>query len=290
MPRGPLPGSRGRRRAGPDRAGARRSAAAPAETAAGQARRAGRARAGSRDPRDRHRCGTARARRRDPPGSGEATGNRERGAEELRAATRIVNRALSALRAEARDPLVQEVGATQALAIRFGHGSGDELAEGRWTEARELPRHRAVGRLDDVAPQSRVAAVLAGRDEVHPAETLMLRARLDAHARKGRRGPPRTPRRERGARARTRGLAATSSSRSSPRSRRSWATPLPSRRARPSSSNSASSTGSASASAGVATRLSCPQVRALRGRRRARRPRHRPCAPPRPCRMASVPS
>jgi hypothetical protein len=109
----------------------------------------------------------------------EATGNRERGTEELRAATRIVNRALSALRAEARDPLVQEVGATQALAIRFGHGSGDELAEGRWTEARELTPPRR-GRLDDVEPQSRVAAVLAGRDEVHPAETLMLRARLDA--------------------------------------------------------------------------------------------------------------
>ena len=29
-------------------------------------------------------------------------------------------------------------------------------------------------------PQSRLAAVLAGRDGVHPAETLMLRARLDA--------------------------------------------------------------------------------------------------------------
>jgi hypothetical protein len=110
----------------------------------------------------------------------EATGNRERGTEELRAATRIVNRALSALRAEARDPLVQEVGATQALAIRFGHGSGDQLAEGRWTEARELAPPRR-GRLDDITPQSRVAAVLAGRDEVHPAETLMLRARLDAH-------------------------------------------------------------------------------------------------------------
>jgi hypothetical protein len=109
----------------------------------------------------------------------EATGNRERGTEELRAATRIVNRALSALRAEARDPLVQEIGATRALAIRLGHGSGDELAEGRWTEATQLPLPRR-GRLDDVESQSRVAAVLAGRDEVHPAETLMLRARLDA--------------------------------------------------------------------------------------------------------------
>jgi hypothetical protein len=99
--------------------------------------------------------------------------------EQVREATRILNRALSALRAAARDPLVQEVGASRALAVRIGHGSGDELAEGRWSEAAELgrpPRHR----LDDVEPQSRVAAVLAGRDDVHPAETLTLRARLDA--------------------------------------------------------------------------------------------------------------
>jgi hypothetical protein len=109
----------------------------------------------------------------------ETLRDRERGARELRDATRIVNRALNALRAEARDPLVQEIGATKALAIRLGHGTGDELAEGRWTDASELPQpHR--GRLDDVEPQTRVAAVLAGRDEVHPSETLMQRARLDA--------------------------------------------------------------------------------------------------------------
>jgi hypothetical protein len=108
----------------------------------------------------------------------ETLRDRRRGTEELRSATRIVNRALSALRAEAKDPLVQEIGATRALAIRMGHGTGDELAEGRWTEASQLPgQHR--GRLDDVDPQSRVAAVLAGRDEVHPAETLIQRARLD---------------------------------------------------------------------------------------------------------------
>jgi hypothetical protein len=109
----------------------------------------------------------------------EVTRDRERGAEEIRTATRIVNRALNALRAEAGDPLVQEIGATKALAIRLGHGTGDQLAEGRWTEASELPPPRR-GRLDDVDPQSRVAAVLAGRDEVHPAETLIMRARLDA--------------------------------------------------------------------------------------------------------------
>ena len=109
----------------------------------------------------------------------QVTRSSERAPAEVRSATRVVNRALSALRAGAGDPLVQEIGASRALAIRIGHGTGDELAEGRWTAARELPRRRP-GRLDDVEPQSRVAAVLAGRDEVHPAETLMLRARLDA--------------------------------------------------------------------------------------------------------------
>jgi hypothetical protein len=107
------------------------------------------------------------------------TRERRLGADEIREATRIVNRALSAVRAAARDPLVQEIGATRALAIRLGHGSGDELADGQWTEAVELPELKR-GRLDGVDPQSRLAAVLAGRDQVHPAETLMLRARLDA--------------------------------------------------------------------------------------------------------------
>ena len=109
----------------------------------------------------------------------ETMRSRERGLQELRDATRIVNRALNAVRAEARDPLVQEIGASKALAIRLGHGTGDELAEGRWTEASQIPQQRR-GRLEDVDPQSRVAAVLAGREVVHPAETLMQRARLDA--------------------------------------------------------------------------------------------------------------
>lgn len=96
----------------------------------------------------------------------------------VRSAVALVNRALAALRAEARDPLVQEVGATRALAVRIGFGEGEALAEGRWSEARVIPPPRR-GRLDDVEPLSRVAAVLAGRDEVHPAETLLERARLD---------------------------------------------------------------------------------------------------------------
>jgi hypothetical protein len=109
----------------------------------------------------------------------DVTRDRRRSVDAVKAATRIVNRALSAARAGAQDPLVQDIGASRALAIRLGHGTGDELAEGRWTEAVELPQPRH-GRLDDVEPQSRIAAVLAGRDRVHPAETLLLRARLDA--------------------------------------------------------------------------------------------------------------
>lgn len=108
----------------------------------------------------------------------DAAGSAESRAAEVRAATATINRALSALRAAARDPLVHEIGATRALAVRIGYGAGEELAEGRWSEARELPPPKR-GRLDDVDPQARVAAVLAGRERVHPAETLLQRARLD---------------------------------------------------------------------------------------------------------------
>ena len=106
-------------------------------------------------------------------------GDARRRAAEVRSATLLVNRALHALRAGAADPMVADVAATRALAIRIGYGSGEELAEGRWTAARELPPPKR-GRYEEVEPQSRVAAVLAGRDRVHPAETMLLRARLDA--------------------------------------------------------------------------------------------------------------
>ena len=82
------------------------------------------------------------------------------------------------MRAEARDPLIQDIGATRALKVRIGYGEGEALAEGRFSDARDIPPPRS-GRLDDIDPLSRVAAVLAGRDEVHPAETLLERARLD---------------------------------------------------------------------------------------------------------------
>jgi hypothetical protein len=108
----------------------------------------------------------------------ETSGSADARGAAVRSATVLINKALNALRAGARDPLVQDIGATRALAIRIGFGDGDELADGRWREARELAKPRS-GRLDDVDPQTRVAAVLAGRERVHPAETLLERARLD---------------------------------------------------------------------------------------------------------------
>ncbi len=108
------------------------------------------------------------------------------------------------MRAEARDPLIQDVGATRALKVRIGYGEGEALAEGRFSEARDVPPPRR-GRLDDIDPLSRVAAVLAGRDEVHPAETLLERARLDPSQGRDERGRARPGRRARGPRSAPRG-------------------------------------------------------------------------------------
>ena len=108
----------------------------------------------------------------------ETTGDSGARAALIRDAVQLVNRGLGAMRAEARDPLIGDVGATRALVVRVGYGEGEALADGRWTEALDVPAP-VRGRLEDVDPMSRVASVLAGRDEVHPAETLLERARLD---------------------------------------------------------------------------------------------------------------
>src|SRR5688572_18816409 len=60
----------------------------------------------------------------------ETTSDAESRAALVRSATRLLNRALNALRAAARDPLVQDVGATRALAVRIGFGTGEEIADG----------------------------------------------------------------------------------------------------------------------------------------------------------------
>jgi hypothetical protein len=92
----------------------------------------------------------------------------------------LINRVVHVQRAATHDPYVHEVSAARALALRAGYGSGGDLVDGRWEDALEIRRdERRRRRVDALRPQERLAAVLSGRDAVAPAETLLLRARLD---------------------------------------------------------------------------------------------------------------
>jgi len=102
---------------------------------------------------------------------------------ELDAAFAVLNRALHAHRVATADPYLTEVSAQRALVARVGYGSGDAVADGRFGEARELPvsgPRRARRSME--TPEERFAALLGGREEVLPAEELVLRARADLNA------------------------------------------------------------------------------------------------------------
>jgi hypothetical protein len=100
---------------------------------------------------------------------------------EAHAAAAVLNGVLHVQRLVSADPFVREVSPEQALAIRIGIGAGEEVAHGRWTDARALaPWHAEPPRRGDaLRPQERFAALLAGRDVALAAEELTLRARLD---------------------------------------------------------------------------------------------------------------
>jgi hypothetical protein len=102
---------------------------------------------------------------------------------EVEAGVRVVNRAIRAQRAATADPYVAEVAARHALAVRVGHGSGDEVADGRFGEALELPGEdvrRAKRSME--APEERYAAILGERERALVGEELVLRARADLNA------------------------------------------------------------------------------------------------------------
>jgi hypothetical protein len=102
---------------------------------------------------------------------------------EVVSALAVLNRALRAHRAATADPYVAEVSRERALVVRVGYGSGEEVADGRYGEAVELPRFTG-GRVKRSmeAPEERFAALIGGREEIHPAEELVLRARADLNA------------------------------------------------------------------------------------------------------------
>ena len=106
---------------------------------------------------------------------------RRAGEDEVAGAVRALNAAIRAHRLAAADPAVREVSSRQALMVRVGYGTGDEVAEGRWTDARELEAERRQSRRrpSTMRPAERLAGILGGRDEALVCEDLTLRARLD---------------------------------------------------------------------------------------------------------------
>jgi hypothetical protein len=94
-----------------------------------------------------------------------------------------LNRFLRAHRVAAADPWGRDVSPEHALVVRVGYGDGDQVAEGRYASAYELPRKlRGSRKRDDLAPAERLAALIGGRETQLACEELVLRARADLDA------------------------------------------------------------------------------------------------------------
>ena len=103
----------------------------------------------------------------------------------------LLNRALHAQVVAAAEPREYALVAERAVAVRIGYGSGDEVADSRYRQALEIDVRSAVSsrrqqREEALRPQERVAAVLGGREHLDACETLLLRARADLDAGRGR--------------------------------------------------------------------------------------------------------
>jgi hypothetical protein len=108
---------------------------------------------------------------------------RDAGEGELAEGLRALHRVLDAFRVVAADPHQAPIARDGLLAARLGWGSGEQVADGRYSEARELPPPPvARGRRRTLAPQARLAAILGGREAVLACEELVLRARADLDA------------------------------------------------------------------------------------------------------------
>jgi hypothetical protein len=104
-------------------------------------------------------------------------------AEEIVAgALAVLNEALHAHRVAAADPYADLVARAAAVVTRVGYGTGEQVADGRWQEALELPPPAPPRRALALSPQERLAALLSGRDVALACEELTLRARLDIDA------------------------------------------------------------------------------------------------------------
>ncbi len=104
----------------------------------------------------------------------------------------VLNGVLHMHRIAAADAYLHEVAPEQALVIRAGWGEGEQVADGVWTHAVELPwrgpggvRRKRIGdRAAALRPLERLAVLLGGRGTALLCEELALRARVDLDQRR----------------------------------------------------------------------------------------------------------
>ena len=105
------------------------------------------------------------------------------GEPELAADLQVLERALHAFRVVTADPFAEPLARERVLVARVGFGEGEQVADGRWSEARELlPAAGSRRRRALLEPQGRLAGVLGGHVPVLVCEELALRARRDLDA------------------------------------------------------------------------------------------------------------
>ena len=116
------------------------------------------------------------------------TDDREAGDRVVSRAQLAATRALAARRVAAADASVPDVNLSSAVLVKIGYGTGDGLVEGQFEEGVALPREegRAESRAAALRPQERQAALLGGRERALAGEELLLRARADLDAERGR--------------------------------------------------------------------------------------------------------
>ncbi len=76
----------------------------------------------------------------------------------------VLNRALHAFRLVTADPYVHPISRHQSLAARIGYGAGEQVADGLWTDARELLIHSPT----PAARQGTPSPGAAGGDHERP--------------------------------------------------------------------------------------------------------------------------
>ena len=104
--------------------------------------------------------------------------DRDRAESLLADSLRHANRIVQAHRVAALDPYESELAAASAHRIRLGYGTGEEVADGLWSAARQV-HPDSTRRRSALDPDRAMAETLSGRRPRHDSDDLMLRARLD---------------------------------------------------------------------------------------------------------------